>query len=59
MKITLQEALDLSSLDSWEGFCDLKGYSYFVVNEGGGDIEVEITIDELKELSGIDLLMMT
>ncbi len=42
--MTLQEVMN-TCLD-WEKFCDMKGFEYYTVNEGGGDIEVDLTTSE-------------
>lgn len=48
MIMTLQEIMDTCS--DWLAFCDMKGFSEFTVNEGGGYIQVELTIQEAREL---------
>lgn len=50
MIITLQEILKITDSTTWENFCDKHGYDYFVVNELGGDIEVEMSTDEYSEI---------
>lgn len=50
--MTLSEVLDRCW--SWDYFCEIKGYSVWAVNEGGGDVEVNLTEDELK-IFGIKL----
>jgi hypothetical protein len=41
---TLNEILD--HCNDWIHFCDKKGFDEYAVNYGGGDVEVELTIDE-------------
>jgi len=48
MLMTLNEILNVC--DSWEEFCEKYGWSEWAVNEGGGDIKQELSIDEAKEL---------
>ncbi len=52
--MTLKEALFKCQDDMWERLCDLKGFDYFVVNGGGGDIEIELTEGEALELGFLD-----
>ena len=51
MKIiaTLAEVQDRLGGDLWENFCEKKGFGYWAVNEGGGDVEVILTIEEAQE----------
>lgn len=41
INLTLKEALDKCS--DWNAFCNEFGYGEWVVNEGGGHIEVSMT----------------
>ena len=45
--IKLEEVLDRCS--DWDKFCEKEGYSVWCVNEGGGDIEISLDIEQLKE----------
>lgn len=47
VKLTLEEILEQGN--DWEKFCKDKGWSEWAVNEGGGDIEVNLTLDEAAE----------
>jgi hypothetical protein len=47
MTITLSEAQELFD---WTAFCDKFGYSVWAVNEGGGDVQVEICVEDFKSL---------
>ena len=50
MKITAREALDLGI---WGEISEIGGYSVWAVNEGmSDDTEIEITIEQFKELTG-------
>ena len=44
MQMTLAEVL--KTCTNWERFCDEKGWSVYAVNEGGGHVEVELTLAE-------------
>ncbi len=48
MIMTLQEIMD--TCNDWEKFCELKGFCIWSVNEGGGDVNVNLTIPEAKIL---------
>lgn len=48
MRMTLKEILH--SCDDWLTFCEKYGWSEWAVNEGGGDIEQELSLLEAKEL---------
>lgn len=50
--LTLSEILDRTN--DWENFCQIKGYSEWAVNEGGGDIVVSLTLDEAYEFGLLD-----
>jgi hypothetical protein len=45
--MTLQEILHTCA--DWEEFCAAKGWSVFAVNEGGGHIEQELTLEEARK----------
>jgi hypothetical protein len=45
--ITLSEILD--KCYDWEEYCRDSGYSEWAVNEGGGDIAVNMTEEEAKK----------
>lgn len=45
--ITLEEVLD--RCNNWIDFCKDFGYSEYSVNEGGGNIEVEMTEEQAKK----------
>jgi hypothetical protein len=47
MTMTLSEIL--STCNDWDKFCDEKGFSVWAVNEGGGHVEVNLTIDEAEQ----------
>ena len=53
MRMTLKEIID--TCQNWEAFCDMKGYDYSAVNEGGGHIEVELTTKEAHDLGIVKL----
>ena len=46
MTMTLQEILQ--TCNDWDKFCEEKGFSVWAVNEGGGDIQVSLILDEAK-----------
>jgi len=48
MQLTLQEVMDICP--SWDDFCELKGFSPYAVNEGGGHVEVSLTLEEACNL---------
>lgn len=48
MTMTLQEIMD--TCPDWEKFCRIHGYNEYAVNEGGGDIQVHLTIQQAHEL---------
>ena len=48
MRMNLSEVLH--SCSDWEKFCEVKGFSVWTVNEGGGDVEVELTLQEAYDL---------
>ena len=45
--ITLEEVLH--KCNDWDKFCEEEGYSVWVVNEGGGDIEISLTEEQAKK----------
>ena len=45
--MSLDEILD--TCDDWQKFCDKYGWSEWAVNEGGGDVEQELSLDEARE----------
>lgn len=44
VQTTLEEILD--KCDDWDTFCEEKGFSVWAVNEGGGDVDVTLTLEE-------------
>jgi len=48
MIMTLQEIMD--TCPDWLRFCEVKGFSEWAVNEGGGDVQVELTTLEAHDL---------
>lgn len=56
--MTLEEVLNVSERahyvfpqpSLWERFCDLKGFSVYAVKEGGGHVEVDLTVDEARKI---------
>ena len=53
MIMNLQEISD--TCKDWEQFCNMKGYSYYAVNEGGGHVEVQLTTQEAHKLGLVTL----
>jgi len=53
MRMNLQEIMD--TCKDWDEFCEMKGYSVYSVNEGGGDVEVELTTQEAHKLGIVTL----
>ena len=51
--MTLQEVMDICP--DWENFCEVKGFSVWAVNEGGGDVVVELTTLEAHKLGIVKL----
>lgn len=47
MRMTLAEVL--KTCTDWDRFCDEKGLSVYAVNEGGGHVEVELTLAEASQ----------
>jgi len=44
INVTLSEVLE--KCDDWNEFCKERGWSEYAVNEGGGDIVVQLTTQE-------------
>lgn len=44
--VTLEEVLD--KCYDWQKFCDAYGYSVNAVTEGGGDIEVDMSLEDAR-----------
>lgn len=53
MRMSLQEVMDCTN--NWLLFCELKGFSEYAVNEGGGDVEVDLSLQEAHKLGIIKL----
>lgn len=53
MLMSLQEVLD--TCPDWPKFCDMKGFGEWAVNEGGGNVIVELTTLEAHELGIVKL----
>jgi hypothetical protein len=51
--MNLQEIMD--TCNDWPQFCQLKGFCVYSVNEGGGDVDVELTIQEAHALGIVTL----
>jgi len=51
--MTLQEVMD--TCKNWEQFCDAKGFSYWAVNEGGGNVDVRLSTQEAHEFGIVTL----
>ena len=49
MRMTLAEVL--LTCANWERFCDEKGWSVYAVKDGGGHVEVELTLAEASHYS--------
>jgi hypothetical protein len=47
MRLSLREA---AIIFDWEKFCEITGFSLYARNEGGDDVEVELTLDQMNEL---------
>lgn len=54
MIMSLQEIMD--TCPNWERFCELLGFSEWVVNEGGGHIQVNLTTDQAHHLGIVRLI---
>lgn len=50
MTITLTLAEALKYANDWSRFCEITGYSEYAVAEGGGDIKIDLTLDQAVEL---------
>ena len=48
MIMTLQEIF--STCPDWDRFCRLHGFNEYAVNEGGGDVQVSLTISQAYHL---------
>ena len=48
MTLTLKEIMD--SCYNWDRFCELHGFSVYAVEEGGGDVQVSLTIHQAHHL---------
>jgi hypothetical protein len=46
--VTLREVLERGR---WLEFCKAKGFSEWAVNEGGGDVEVMLTLEEAQRFN--------
>lgn len=46
LTLTLSEILNNTTTDQFEKFCEDFGYNVYVVNEGGGHIEVTMSLKE-------------
>lgn len=53
MILTLQEVMDVCP--DWQKFCDLRGINPYAVNEGGGDVQVSMTVQEAHKLGIVKL----
>ena len=53
MRMNLQEVMD--TCKDWDKFCNDKGFSVYAVNEGGGHVEVELTIQEAYNFGIVDV----
>lgn len=47
MTLTYQEIMDCGA---WERFCELHGVSEWAVNEGGGDCQTSLSVDQAHHL---------
>lgn len=47
MKISLSEANELCD---WEEFCDMFGFDYYCMTWGNTSLEVDMTIEQAKQL---------
>ena len=45
----------MDTCPDWDQFCSLFGYSVYAVNEGGGEIEVSMTVQQACFLGIVDL----
>lgn len=53
MILTLQEVMD--TCKDWDKFCDIHGFNVYSVNEGGGDVQVNLTTQEAHKLGIVTL----
>jgi len=53
MRMNLSEIMD--TCKDWDDFCDKKGFSVYAVNEGGGHVTVELTIQEAHKFGIVKL----
>ena len=53
MRMNLQEIMD--TCNNWDEFCESKGFSVYAVNEGGGNVDVELTTQEAHKLGIVKL----
>lgn len=49
MRLSIDEIMTITTSTKFEEFCEDFGYSTWVVNEGGGHIEIHMTILEAKK----------
>lgn len=47
IRLTLQDA---SEIFDWDKFCEKRGWSLYARNEGGGNVEDSLSVEEFKEL---------
>jgi len=40
---------EISKCCDWERFCDLSGTNLYAINEGGGHIDVNLTLEEAEK----------
>lgn len=45
----------LITCKDWIEFCEKKGFEPYAVNHGGGDIEVDLTIQEARDFGIVTL----
>jgi hypothetical protein len=48
MTITITLAEALRRCNDWDKFCEEFGFSEYAVNEGGGDVEVVVTVEQAQ-----------
>lgn len=53
MRMTLQEIMD--TCPDWTQFCDIMGFDEYAVNGDGGDVEVNLSVQEANELGIVKL----
>lgn len=49
IEITLTLSDVLERCHDWETFCEEQGWSVYAVNEGGGDCEVRLSIEDARK----------